>query len=91
MQNVRGKISFTIDSWTSDPGDPYLSITGHYIDVSPENPLVWKLSEEQLAFEPIEGDHSGANMAKIVVQTIDRYGLREKVSLILQCQISHVI
>ncbi|KAM6491680.1 hypothetical protein JOM56_012833, partial [Amanita muscaria] len=25
------KVSFTFDAWTSQPGDPYLSITGHYI------------------------------------------------------------
>ncbi|KAG1893708.1 uncharacterized protein F5891DRAFT_962532, partial [Suillus fuscotomentosus] len=65
----------------SDPGDPFLSVTGHYIHSPPEHPNDWKLKTEQLAFSPIKGQHSGANMANLLVRTIDRYGLRKKVSL----------
>ncbi|KAF8878632.1 hypothetical protein BD779DRAFT_1403148, partial [Infundibulicybe gibba] len=32
---VPGKVSFTFDSWTSDPGDPFLSVTAHYIITAP--------------------------------------------------------
>jgi hypothetical protein len=56
-----------------------MSITGHYIDSSPDKPYVWELKEEQLAFTPIEGRHNAVNQAKILVHTIDRYGLRGKV------------
>ena len=31
LANVKGKVSFTFDTWTSDAQDPYLSVTGHYI------------------------------------------------------------
>ncbi|KAF8228257.1 hypothetical protein L208DRAFT_1037636, partial [Tricholoma matsutake] len=30
-ENIKGKVSFTFDTWTSDAQDPYLSVTGHYI------------------------------------------------------------
>ncbi|KAF5327922.1 hypothetical protein D9619_003901 [Psilocybe cf. subviscida] len=75
----RDKISFTFNAWTSNPGGPYLSITGHYIDTPSDDPLAWKLKEEQLVFEPIEGNHSGANMAKVIVRVIDQYCLRSNV------------
>ena len=66
--------------WTSGTGDPYLSITGHYISSSKDRPQDWELKSEQLAFAPFEGNHSGANMANVLVRTVDRYGIREKVS-----------
>jgi hypothetical protein len=70
---------FTFDTWTSKNGDPFLSITGHYITTSPDMPNEWKLKTQQLAFAPFEGHHSGSNMAKVIVRTLDRYDIREKV------------
>ena len=34
---------------------------------------------EQLAFTPIKGNHSGANIGRILIETIDTYGIRSKV------------
>jgi hypothetical protein len=76
---VPGQISFTFDTWTSETRDPYLSVTGHYISFPKERPHDWELKSEQLAFVPFEGNHSGANMANVLVRTIDHYGIREKV------------
>ncbi|KAH7903802.1 hypothetical protein BJ138DRAFT_990100, partial [Hygrophoropsis aurantiaca] len=59
-------------------GDPFLSITGHYI-WNPENkPQQWELKSDQLAFEPIEGNHSGENIGRIIIDVIDRYNVRDK-------------
>ena len=55
LQLVPSKISFTFDAWTSEPGDPYLSVTGHYIDAPADAPKDWELKTEQLAFKCIEG------------------------------------
>ena len=74
------KISFTFDAWTSEPGDPYLSITGHYIDAPADRPNDWELKSEQLAFQEIEGRHTGKNIAQILSRTVDRYGIHGKVS-----------
>jgi hypothetical protein len=79
LENLPCKVSFTFDAWTSDPGDPYLSITGHYIDSSPETPNDWELKTEQLSFEEIHGRHSGKNIAQILTRTVDRYKLYGKV------------
>jgi hypothetical protein len=84
FKDVPGQISFTFDTWTSETGDPYLSITGHYIAAPEDRPQDWELKSEQLAFAPFEGNHSGANMANVLVRTVDRYGIREKVCPNLQ-------
>lgn len=72
-------MSFTFDTWTSEAGDPYLSMTGHYISAPKASPQEWTLKSEQLGFTHIEGNHSGANIGGILVRIIDRYGLRQKV------------
>ena len=61
-------------------GDPFLSLTGHYIVTSVENPQEWELKTNQLAFMLIKGDHSRANMLSIILSVSDWYGIRDKVS-----------
>ena len=78
-QDTPGQISITFNTWTSGNGKPYLSVTGHYIDSLPEHPHEWTLRTEKLAFAPFKGNHSGLNMSKILVQTIDCYGIHDKV------------
>ena len=69
------KISFTFDASTSERGDPYLSITGHYIDAPVDRPNEWELKSEQLAFQEIEGRHTGKNIAQILSRSIEWYGI----------------
>jgi hypothetical protein len=67
-------------TWTSKTGDPFLSITGHYITATPDRLNAWELKTQQLAFAPFEGHHSRSNMAKVIVCTLNHYGICEKVS-----------
>ena len=60
--------------------DPYLSVTAHYISTTPAQ---WTLKSQLLAYEPIEGSHSGANTAAVLLRVIDRYEVRQKVWLII--------
>ena len=80
LQALDGRISFTFDSWTAEAGDPYLSVTGHYISAPADVPQEWKLYSEQLAFTAIEGNHSGDNIGNMLVRVVDRLNLRKKVS-----------
>jgi hypothetical protein len=82
LADIEGKVSFTFDTWTSNAQDPYLSVTGHYITAPKDHPHDWKLKSEQLAFTHFEGNHSGVNMANVLVRTVDRYDLRDKVCVI---------
>lgn len=57
---------------------PILLVTGPYINLSLENPHVWKLKMEQLSFSQIDGNHSGQNIGWVLLKAIKAYGLEEK-------------
>jgi hypothetical protein len=82
LKNVLSKISFTFDTWTSAPGDPYLSLTAHFISAPADRPDAWELKTNQLIFQEIQGRHTGKNMADILSRALDRYNLRGKVRLV---------
>lgn len=86
LAKVDSKVSMTFDSWTSIIGDPFFSVTGHYIWSPDDKPQQWELRREQLSFAHIEGNHSGQNIARMLIDSIDTYNLREKVrSGLLSC------
>jgi hypothetical protein len=63
------RVSFTFDAGTSRAFDPYLTVTGHWIDAD------WHLHEQVLAFREIIGDHSGENIGALLVEILREYGL----------------
>ena len=67
------------DTWTSASGNPYLSLTCHFIDAHADHPNAWVLKTDQLIFEEIQGQHTGKNMADILSCALDRYNLHGKV------------
>ena|ERR1700722_12188723 len=79
QQDIPGQISCTFDAWTSSAYDPYLAVTAHYISSPPAQPNSWELRSRVLGFMEIEGNHSGANTAAVILRVIDRYGIRHKV------------
>jgi hypothetical protein len=81
LDNIKGKVSFTFDTWTSGAQDPYLSVTGHYITAPRDQPCNWELKFEQLTFTHFKGNHSGANMANVLIHTVDCYDLHNKVCI----------
>jgi hypothetical protein len=71
----------TFDSWTSELGNPFLSVTAHYINSPTDKPQEWELKMEQLAFRLIKGNHSGTNIGGILIKVIDKYDIHKKVSI----------
>lgn len=67
--DIPGKISFTMDAWTSTNMFPFVNIRAHWIDID------WKQQSVLLEFSEICGDHSGANFCQIFVKCINRYGI----------------
>ena len=76
LKDIDSKVSLTFNTWTLLVGDPFIGVTAHYINSQ------WELKSEQLAFTPLEGDHSGANIRSILIETIDTYGLWSKMGWI---------
>ena len=56
LADIKGKVSFTFDTWTSAAQDPYLSVTAHYITAPEDQPCDWVHKSEQLVFTHFEGN-----------------------------------
>jgi hypothetical protein len=80
-----GLLSLTGDTWTTKSGKCFMSVTSHWIGASIECPSEWQLHSAQLGFAEVDGHHSGANLAQLVVRIIDRYDAREKVCYSIYC------
>jgi hypothetical protein len=78
-KTVDSKISITFDSWTSEPGMPFLSVTAHYIDSQDGKPQEWELKSEQLTFMIINGNHNSSNIGRILIETINNCNFHTKV------------
>jgi len=48
------------------------AITGHWIDER------FRLKQELLAFNPLEGRHTGQALAQVVMNTLEEYGIKNK-------------
>lgn len=79
QQDISRQISCTFDAWTSSAYGPYLVVTAHYISSPPVQPNSWELCSRVLGFTEIEGNHSGANTAAVILRVIDHYGIQHKV------------
>src|SRR5207237_8808821 len=67
LKNVLGKLSFTLNCWTSTNNIAFLGITCHFVDVrlvSQRNPG---------CFIHLSGSHSVKNLAKEFLKSIDEF------------------
>jgi hypothetical protein len=72
FKNCESAISFTFDAGTSRAYDPYLTVTAHWIDNS------WNLRDQIIAFNEIEGEHTGENTGAILVKVFHEYGILDR-------------
>lgn len=78
LQNVPGKISYTLDGWTSKNQKAFLGITAHWINEH------WKLNQITLEFQPLEGPHSGENLSKVLFKVFKEYKILTKVDIFIK-------
>ena len=69
----------TLDGWSSLARDPYLGVTIHWVHSTLESLTKWSLRTMLLAFWEVKGNHSGDNLAKLVMEIINEAGLSSKV------------
>ncbi|CAB4421281.1 unnamed protein product [Rhizophagus irregularis] len=73
FKNIRGKIFFTIDIWTSPSSKSFLSLTAHYINND------WKLRNVLVDFIQIFGKHTGENIKNTFMTGISKLSLQNKI------------
>ena len=78
MQNILGKISYTIDIWTSPLAKSFLAITAHFMDKE------WKLQSILLDFVQIWGPHTGENIKNIFISCLENFKIQIKISFFLK-------
>ncbi len=69
IAKVPGKISITIDGWTSKNLLAFMAIRGHWLD---EN---WNYRTKLLDLSHIEGGHDGLNHSRIFTDCLTRLGI----------------
>ncbi len=66
------KVSIAIDCWASPNTLSFLGITAYYISED------WEYKEVLIGFEPVEGAHTGENLAYIVEDVLSRLKLTRR-------------
>lgn len=65
-------ISITCDGWTSPSNVAMLGVTAHWID---EN---FKMQNIILALKPIDGPHTGVNLATLLKNILDKFNITDR-------------
>ncbi|XP_066599993.1 uncharacterized protein [Prorops nasuta] len=73
FKKCKSKISFTINGWTSIANRSFYAITAHFID---EN---WNYQSIVLDFVPSHGRYTGKDIAQIFYQSVNDFGISEKI------------
>lgn len=66
ISEIPGKISLTMDSWTSTNSLPFAAIRGHWMDKD------CQYRSEMLDFPHISGNHSGLTLKNLLVNCVER-------------------
>lgn len=78
FKNISGRISFTLDAWTSRNMISFLGITCHWISDD------WTLRETLVDFVRLSGPHSGDNLCEAFERSCRELAIFTKVSLGLE-------
>jgi hypothetical protein len=77
MKRVDSKIAITCDAWTSTNYYSFFAIGAHWIDSN------WEAQNVLLDFRPLDGPHTGENLAAELAQVFEDFGITKKVVAIV--------
>ena len=66
----KGRVSLTLDAWTSSTQVPFLGITCHFI-----KPSTWKHQSLLLGFERLSGSHSAKALGQVTLNVLNRFNI----------------
>lgn len=67
------KLSIGLDCWTSPFQQAFMAITGYFVDQH------WEYREVLLGFEPLEGTHSGENLALVLSDILQKHQISGRI------------
>jgi len=73
LSSALSSIHFTLDLWTSTNNLALLAVISHFTEANGQ------LSHAVLSMKEIEGEHTGANLAKTFISVAKEYGVMKKV------------
>ena len=83
-----GKISFTMDIWSDPDLKSYMAIRAHWVECQPLQTS--QISQQKIGlradligFINVLGSHTGEHLAQVFLFIIDRLGIANKVSFLL--------
>lgn len=77
FSELKGKVSISLDAWTSSNHYAFLAIVAHYVTNDGH------LQELLIGFRELHGEHSGENLAEVVWDTLLTFGVLKKVNRII--------
>ena len=77
LQTATSTIHLSIDLWTSSNHLALLGVNAHFTSEE------WGLQKATLALKEIEGGHTGENIAGVLYEVLDTYGIIDKLSCIM--------
>ena len=72
-----GKVSITLDAWSSTTQVPFLGLTGHYIEDH-----TWQFHSLLLGFERLRGSHTADALSRVLLAVLKRFHLSNHVRAI---------
>jgi hypothetical protein len=83
-QNSMGKISFTTDMWSDPNKTPFMAVTAHWIEATPQETShgpqhILKLRADLIGFHRVPGQHDGEHLAHAFLHILDRVSVSGKV------------
>lgn len=76
LHRAEGRLSFTTDMWSNTNLDSYMAVSVHYV-LRTKRGLDY--CSDLLAFQYVDGSHSGANLARHFLQILDDFEIAHKV------------
>jgi hypothetical protein len=77
LKTARSNIHLSFHLWRSPDFDPIIAIAAHYIDAK------GRRQTKLLAVRQLRGEHSGENIAEIVLEVIEEYKIRKQIGFFI--------
>lgn len=77
FSKVQSRISLTTDMWTcTTQNRGYMALTAHYVDEE------WKIQKRILSFNAVDVQHTGVNIAKVLMEQLYKWNIDRKIASI---------